>query len=321
VGGNTLTSNQAGSNGVAVGYQSQYYANNTTTAWDNTNTSVGYRSLQGISAPASNTGLNNTAVGRQSMQITSSGSNNTASGSYSLVNNETGSDNTMAGYNSGIGNQSGNNNTAFGSLALYYNISGSNNTAIGYNAGPLLGFNALTNATAIGAGAKVSVSNALVLGNTSANVGIGLNNPTHKLQLSADDAVKPSTNTWTIISDARLKKIDGIYTKGLSEIMQLKPLLYHYKNTVDVQFSNEILQTQSVGFLAQDVQKIFPECVIEDRNGYLNMNIHAIIIAQVNAIREQQVMIEILKEENARLKARDALIQDDLVKIKAQLGL
>jgi hypothetical protein len=321
VGGNAFRNNVAGNNGVAIGNESQYYANNTSTAWDNTNTSVGYRSLQGISTPASNTGVNNTALGRQSMQITSFGSNNTSAGAYSFLNNETGSDNTIIGYNSGIGNSSGNGNTSLGSLALYYNITGSNNTAIGYNAGPLLGSSALTNATAIGYNAKVSVSNALILGNNGVFVGIGLSAPTHKLHLATDDAAKPSTNTWTIISDARLKNIDGVYTKGLQEILQLKPLRFHYKNTADFHFSEDVVKTQSIGFLAQDVQPIFPECVSEDANGYLNLNIHAIIIAQINAIKEQQELIESLKTENEKLKENDELLRNDLAKIKSQLGM
>ena len=38
-----------------------------------------------------------------------------------------------------------------------------------------------------------------------ANVGIGTMFPSAQLELSTDSAKKPSTNTWTIASDSRLK--------------------------------------------------------------------------------------------------------------------
>jgi trimeric autotransporter adhesin len=300
-GANALFNNVAGMSGVAIGVRSQYYANNTPSTYINSNTSVGHNSLEGSSLPANNTGTENVAFGYDALKGNSSGNSNSAIGSNALKSNTSGSDNTACGRIALSNNTLGNSNTAVGLGALISNALGSFNTAIGRGAGPD-GLNNLTNTTCIGYNALATVNNALILGNTSANVGIGLSNPTHKLQLSADDAVKPTTNTWTIISDLRLKNIDGTYTKGLQEILQLKPLLYHYKNTGDVSFSEKTLNTQSVGFLAQDVQQVFPECVSEDANGYLNLNIHAIIIAQVNAIREQQEMIEELKKQNELLK-------------------
>jgi hypothetical protein len=207
------------------------------------------------------------------------------------------------------------------------NADGNLNTCLGYASGIAFGSGTLTNTTAIGANAVASVSNALVLGN-NANVGIGLSNPTHKLQLSADDAVKPISNTWTIISDERLKKVDGPYRKGLTEILQLSPVLFHYKNSGERTFDEKTLSTQAIGFLAQDVQKIFPECVGADADGYLNLNIHAILIAYVNAMKElaeqnQQLKetIEKISSECASIKRDNETMKQDLEKIKAQPGM
>lgn len=57
-----------------------------------------------------------------------------------------------------------------------------------------------------------------------------------------------------------------------------------------------------MGFPAQEVQKIFPEAVGTDEDGYLNLNIHAILISYLNAIKEQQVQIADLQKELAELK-------------------
>ena len=136
----------------------------------------------------------------------------------------------------------------------------------------------------------------------SNRVGIGTAAPGGQLQLTLDEGRKISTNTWTIVSDERLKNIDGQYTKGLKEILNLNPIMYHYKNVGEKTFEKKVLDTQSYGFSAQEVQKIFPESVGIDEDGYLNFNIHAILVAYVNAIKEQQKMIEELKKEVEALK-------------------
>src|SRR5688572_29531830 len=67
IGTNTLRTNNAGSNGVAIGNHSQEKITNTTTPWDNTNTSVGFKSLYGSENTSANTGIDNTAIGRETL--------------------------------------------------------------------------------------------------------------------------------------------------------------------------------------------------------------------------------------------------------------
>ena len=156
-----------------------------------------------------------------------------------------------------------------------------------------------------------NTNNYLIMQPSWGNVGIGTYTPNSKLhvngrvgiggntiavngqlELSADEGRKPSTSTWTIASDARLKKIDGSYTKGLADILQLNPITYHYKSVGKRQFDEKVLNTQSIGFTAQDVQKIFPEAVGTDDDGYLSLNIHPILIATINAFKDQQKQID-----------------------------
>ena len=127
-----------------------------------------------------NAGNSNVAIGRQSQYFTDGGNENTSSGFWSLYNNTSGSLNTGIGSNALYLNNSGNSNTALGYSALSLNTTGSLNTALGY--GSNVNSNNLTNATAIGANAIVSASNTLVLG-SEANVGIGISNPTNKLEV------------------------------------------------------------------------------------------------------------------------------------------
>lgn len=138
----------------------------------------------------------------------------------------------------------------------------------------------------------------------SGDLGIGTTAPGGQLQLSLDEGRKPGTVAWTVTSDERLKTIHGAYAKGLDEIDQLRPILYHYKNVGEKTFEKEVLDKEYAGFSAQEVQKIFPEAVGVDDDGYLNFNMHPILVASVNAIRELKQQNEKLAEENRKLQQK-----------------
>ncbi len=114
-------------------------------------------------------------------------------------------------------------------------------------------------------------------------------------------AYKPGGGSWQASSDARLKDIKGSYDHGLAEILQLQPVRYSYKKDNARHHAHDV---EHVGFVAQDVETIFPEAVSVGEDGFLNFDMHAINVALVNAVKEQQSQIEELKAENARLTAR-----------------
>ena len=109
-----------------------------------------------------------TAVGVDALAFDVGIGTNTAVGELALELNTTGTDNTAIGNDAGF--------TGDGSY-----LTGSNNTALGSHT--FFSTGTLTNATAVGFGAFVSESNALVLGN-SANVGIGTSAPGHLLDVA-----------------------------------------------------------------------------------------------------------------------------------------
>ena len=144
-------------------------------------------------------------------------------------------------------------------------------------------------------------------------IGLGTSTPAYQLQLTTDAAAKLTTSTWTTTSDIRLKTIDGNYTKGLKEILQLNTIMYHYAKGNARNLNSDV---QAYGFSAQEVQKVFPEAVTEEQDGYLSLNIHTILIAYVNAIKEQQQQIEELKKK-AEEKSKDEVIEKLLKRIEA----
>jgi hypothetical protein len=178
LGSGVLQANTIGSSNVAVGWNSLF------SATGSSNVAVGVESLFSITS-----GIQNTAVGYHALYSkTSGGGSDTAVGCWALEDSTTGVYNTALGYAALSANTTGSSNVAIGHQTGQVNTTGSNNTFIGYRAAP--GAAALTNATAIGSNAAVSVSNALVLGGTGANsvsVGIGTASPNTRLHIVAAD--------------------------------------------------------------------------------------------------------------------------------------
>ncbi|MBL7765308.1 MAG: tail fiber domain-containing protein [Chitinophagaceae bacterium] len=133
------------------------------------------------------------------------------------------------------------------------------------------------------------------------NIGIGTNVPAFQLELSTNSAAKPASSTWTISSDRRLKTIDGNYDKGLQEVLQLNTIKYHYKEQNDRKLPYE---QQAYGLVAQEVQQVYPEAVQQGEDGYLSIDMHPILVSYINAFKEQQTQIELLKKQNEELLKR-----------------
>ncbi|BCX15076.1 MAG: hypothetical protein KatS3mg088_759 [Patescibacteria group bacterium] len=94
-------------------------------------------------------------------------------------------------------------------------------------------------------------------------------------------------------SDIRLKKNiqylkeTNYYSNSLSLISKLKAIEFEWKD--------EKLKGKQFGYIAQEVQEIFPDLVLSDSNGYLGVNYISFIPFITNAIQEQQTQIEELK--------------------------
>jgi hypothetical protein len=62
-------------------------------------------------------------------------------------------------------------------------------------------------------------------------------------------------------------------------------------------------EIENVGFGAQSLQKVVPEAVTKNNNGYLMVNNDPILWTMLNAIKEQQKEIEQLKGQVRQLRA------------------
>jgi len=108
----------------------------------------------------------------------------------------------------------------------------------------------------------------------------------------------------------RSLKTDIEYLGGiLPKINQLKPAKYFYKSAIDA-------PQKSHGFIAQEVQQIFPELVRENGEGKLALAYDDFAILAIQAIKEQQAEIESLKNKTEKVDE----LEQRLEKLEALLS-
>jgi hypothetical protein len=103
---------------------------------------------------------------------------------------------------------------------------------------------------------------------TSGKIGVGISNPIYSLQLATDSAGKPGSNTWTIVSDERIKtNIQLADTNRCCDIIKAIPLK-RYTWRDDVYTSDQVSDRSKLGWIAQDVEKLIPKAVSKNRFTY-----------------------------------------------------
>jgi hypothetical protein len=85
--------------------------------------------------------------------------------------------------------------------------------------------------------------------------------PAHQLQVSTDSAGKPSTSTWTIVSDERIKEDIELADLDLCyEAIKAIPLK-RYKWRDEIYTTEQVTDRRKLGWIAQDVETVFPKAV------------------------------------------------------------
>jgi hypothetical protein len=111
-------------------------------------------------------------------------------------------------------------------------------------------------------------------------------------------------NTWTNGSDEKLKNITGEIEDAVAKVMQIRAARYTWKADPE--------NKPQVGLIAQDLQKVLPEVVVEPpepfdqygRETYLGVNYDHVIPLLVAAIQEQQAIINDLKARIETLESK-----------------
>ena len=146
--------------------------------------------------------------------------------------------------------------------------------------------------------------------NTSWNVGIGTTTPTYKLHVNG--RIKSDGINET--SDARLKKNVQTIGDALNKVMAMRGVQYEWK---DKQMESGV----HIGLIAQEVEKILPEVVDTDDEGYKSVQYSVMVALLIEAIKDQQEKIESQQKEYQEILQRMENMESELQQIKSKLGI
>jgi uncharacterized delta-60 repeat protein len=152
----------------------------------------------------------------------------------------------------------------------------------------------------------------MILQNTK--LGIGVDNPSYQLQLSQNSAAKPTSNSWTVVSDERLKSDVAKFDDGLNVIRQINPVSYMLNGQGGMPMGE-----RGIGIIAQDMRDIAPY-TISTFKAKLNptdavetelysFDSSALTFVLINAVKEQQDEIDDIRYEINKIKDSLSLLQ------------
>ena len=155
------------------------------------------------------------------------------------------------------------------------------------------------------------------------NVGIGTTSPAYALDVTGDTRTTGCFKTGaagtllggTCASDARFKHHVTPITDALSRVSLLRPVHYRYRTE---EFPGRGFGTgMESGFIAQELQSVYPELVVADDDGYLKVRYGLDLqMETIAAVKE----LKIEKDTDiARLKARADKAEADAAQLKSFL--
>ncbi len=331
VGNNAGVLNSTGSYNHFTGYQAGY---------SNTTGSQNY--FNGFQAGYANTtGFGNHFEGYYAGYKNATGITNYFSGFGAGYNNTTGSYNYYSGYQAGYGNVSGSNNVFIGTQAGSFEL-GSNKLYISNSStsSPLIYGEFNNHMARINGSAEINgpvkitsatTGNLLAFNHTGPTV-ISFYDPAFpgsSWELSTQRSIYSWNNYFDITSpygvglsingdgnanlsgtlyessDLRFKKNITTINGSLDKMMQLRGVTYDW-------IEKTKSQEQQIGFIAQEVEKVFPQLVHTDGKGYKAVAYAKMVPILLQAIKEQQAEIKELQSTNDEVKQ----LKDQLDKLQ-----
>ncbi|MBC7937717.1 MAG: tail fiber domain-containing protein [Rhizobacter sp.] len=141
-------------------------------------------------------------------------------------------------------------------------------------------------------------NNEIMARNNGTNTTLFLQNGGGALE-TGGTASKPGGGSWSATSDARLKQNVQRYEDGLQQLQKINPVYFNYN-----QQSGYDTSKQFIGVLAQELKEVAPYMVgtfKKDNTEYLNVDNTAMTYMLINAVKEQQQQIALLKKENEKI--------------------
>jgi trimeric autotransporter adhesin len=137
---------------------------------------------------------------------------------------------------------------------------------------------------------------------------------TLRMRLSSTGALQTSTGTISALSDARTKHSVRAYENALDHINRLQPVYFQYRDVGKAPFRTA---GEHLGFIAQDVQQVFPNWVQPDPDGWLTLTMRGFEAVAVRALQELDAKQALADAELANLRAENQQLR---AKLAGQAG-
>jgi hypothetical protein len=281
------------------------------------------------------------SVTAQSFSV-SSGSTITGQGTLDIQTSAGGALNLNPTGNSvSIGNNGGAGNLIFGGGGINFLSGAQIRGATGTQARGGLELGDLSNATKLTVYGGDAVSGTIELYSNNPSIDFHYNNSTdpHSVRLLNDTAErlrligdfrvdgdlvvtgtasKPGGGSWAATSDERLKQNVASLNGSLSQLLALRGVSYEF---IDPASIGE-LEGRHIGFIAQEIEKVFPEWVSEGTHGYKVVTISGFEALTVEALRElkaeSDALVTGLRHEVEELRRKLAGAEGELVALRRE---
>ncbi len=152
-------------------------------------------------------------------------------------------------------------------------------------------------------------------------VGIGTTSPSQTLTVNGNAG--NTTGVWVNNSDQRLKKNIEPLTPFLDRLLSLRPVTFEWKDPKKLGASDG----KHIGFIAQEVEKVLPNWVDTDREGFKWLNMEGANAVFVKALQElvekdraRDKRLGELEEENKELKSTLSRSESDRISDKQRIS-
>ena len=161
-------------------------------------------------------------------------------------------------------------------------------------------------------GSKFTVDRADMVVTPAGRVGIGTTTPSNILTVVQGSTTDPIADAWTQYSSRRWKTNIQTIESALDKVQQLRGVTYEWKAN----------GKHDIGLIAEEVGEIIPEVVEYEENGVdaKSVDYARLVAVLIEAVKEQQKMIEKLQDEKTSTTAELKQTKQSLQNVEARLA-
>ena len=145
--------------------------------------------------------------------------------------------------------------------------------------------------------------------NDGTNIGIGTTSPSFKLHVIG----RLKTDGINETSDVRLKKNIVPLTDALKKVLELQGVTYEWKK-------EGMEKGTQLGLIAQEVEKVIPEVVSTDKEGFKSIQYSVLVAVLIEAVKEQQQTIKNQQTKYDEVSAQIEQLKAEFKKIESRVA-